>query len=1446
MFPFGTAAKFLADHRYAFLEVNNIFGHVRAHNGDAAHCTNSIHEQHVDNLAFLANKNVNYPVYREMRAIEQSLVLHHYEKQIHGFGAPQSTDGGSAGQEGTMYLGCGCWPATNWFMISGGGSIQTSFVNRTFNYINLAAAYYNMYEAKSRYPHILGDTALWEPVDYLKVAAILIFRGSRGGTGHMNDWMIPMVYNALLGEATLGNEGTIAQPTMAANRTYRSNENLAALMQSVLVTRANNNFFAPDFPFSSEFGYDNTGEEGAYMHVKYFATNGTTAERLGKMTQTLSKTMAWLGKVPLWYYQATGRPMGGDWWMFQYSTGHQSQIMDDFFFSLADDSALMTGNIPRYQDNNQFSQDMWRMVYPNKMASFIYIQSGQPELHGPTGPVPDRNGILYNDNPMKDGLGILGSSWGALKPARPYDWSMEDANVGSQTDSPTVDFGFPYTESAESDWGLWSGLNSLSADIVPRDPHFGLTGWGARITDTGTTYRVTPMDGLHRKLNVVGDRFQAELLHDRYTQADIRKDYKGVTFELENVSGLAHKGAINLRMLQPGTYYVYLDNALQEVVEVPARTGAAVDAYGLARPVRFHYYATADDKQTLTIVREDIDTDDGTPSVRGVLLEPRNVRVRTGGTYNFEAEVSVRNDQGATLSRDINWSVNGTDSSIVNGVLTVGANESQSVLMVTATSRANGSFSATAIVDVYRITGVEITSDSSTLAKGKELKLDAQVVGTNLSKAEQGVDSWSLHGASSDRTVISVDAITGEATLVVAVAETANQLAIRVASEADPTKIGSTVITLTAPELSRDDLVLHYIFDMDESGPNNNFVRDYSQSGYDAEIQGAITEDQWDENGFNFIRANANWIPVVPTEEPNAGGLVNQKMTLIIRAERTGALSGSMDLANGKTGWASNGFWTNMSGSLAVFHNGTSNAGSWGANFNAVWPEVGTTVELAYSIDASRVTGNNVGFVAHNGEVNPSGGISSDPLTPVSAPFFIGKNTWANSEYPNNLRLSKYMIFNRNLTREEVYAVYDGYLDTQQPVNFSAGSNGTLTATVDDVSIESGAMVEVGKDVVFTATPSSGYRVAQWRVNGNVVSGNTSNTFTLTNLTAAATVEVSFQPIPSGGGVGGFRPSTSGRVSGAPASTTEEPDDDRDLTVSDGKGTMSAEDVSKAVAEAFEDEDATVIVITLPEGVGSATFDVDDIKLIQERGLDLAVEKDGVLVVIPNVNLVAYVPEDAKEVVILITSVDDKTITDLLGELDNPDSLLRIFNVQFLVDGVSITTFVHKPLMISVPNSMLGLESSDDATGFRLNSNLSCSFFGGVLNTGNDRFEFYTDRLSTYGVMKDIKINRLSFVIGQKSYSINGASRTSDVAPFIDEDARTLVPLRVIAEALGAKVDWDEAAFTATLELEGRTISIRPDVIVSNRTMVPMRYISENLGANVVWDGSTKGIAIYK
>ena len=108
--------------------------------------------------------------------------------------------------------------------------------------------------------------------------------------------------------------------------------------------------------------------------------------------------------------------------------------------------------------------------------------------------------------------------------------------------------------------------------------------------------------------------------------------------------------------------------------------------------------------------------------------------------------------------------------------------------------------------------------------------------------------------------------------------------------------------------------------------------------------------------------------------------------------------------------------------------------------------------------------------------------------------------------------------------------------------------------------------------------------------------------------------------------------------------------------------------------------------------------------------------------------------------------------------------------------------------------------------------------------------------------------------------TINGAPLTLDVAPTI-QNGRTLVPMRAIFEALGATVHWDDATSvirayrredaivlqlgnrTAWVNGPSRQIDVAP-VAVAGRTMVPLRFVAEALGAEVAWVDATRTVTV--
>ena len=124
--------------------------------------------------------------------------------------------------------------------------------------------------------------------------------------------------------------------------------------------------------------------------------------------------------------------------------------------------------------------------------------------------------------------------------------------------------------------------------------------------------------------------------------------------------------------------------------------------------------------------------------------------------------------------------------------------------------------------------------------------------------------------------------------------------------------------------------------------------------------------------------------------------------------------------------------------------------------------------------------------------------------------------------------------------------------------------------------------------------------------------------------------------------------------------------------------------------------------------------------------------------------------------------------------------------------------------------------------------------------------------LSVNAAAESIGDIRVSFKIGEDVIDINGV-KSEIPAPYIVGGGTTLVPVRVITEAFGADVEWDEKSQVVTLFYQRMRLSLQIDndvAMINNTvnylsvapelyngtTMVPLRFISENFGATVSYD----------
>jgi len=185
------------------------------------------------------------------------------------------------------------------------------------------------------------------------------------------------------------------------------------------------------------------------------------------------------------------------------------------------------------------------------------------------------------------------------------------------------------------------------------------------------------------------------------------------------------------------------------------------------------------------------------------------------------------------------------------------------------------------------------------------------------------------------------------------------------------------------------------------------------------------------------------------------------------------------------------------------------------------------------------------------------------------------------------------------------------------------------------------------------------------------------------------------------------------------------------------------------------------------------------------------------------------------------------------------------------------------------------------------------TILGGKYDTETGQFVFETRTTGEFTIVYADNLIRLS--LNLNSFLIidladNAPVQTMDVLPTI-QNGRTLIPVRFVAEALGAEVDWTRGTHGRAAEggdqpatddrptlvhitraawassspqgerpaMNGETLTFGigeitpalaalgmdvPAQVIDGRTMVPLRFISEFFGAIVVWDSEARGIEI--
>lgn len=141
----------------------------------------------------------------------------------------------------------------------------------------------------------------------------------------------------------------------------------------------------------------------------------------------------------------------------------------------------------------------------------------------------------------------------------------------------------------------------------------------------------------------------------------------------------------------------------------------------------------------------------------------------------------------------------------------------------------------------------------------------------------------------------------------------------------------------------------------------------------------------------------------------------------------------------------------------------------------------------------------------------------------------------------------------------------------------------------------------------------------------------------------------------------------------------------------------------------------------------------------------------------------------------------------------------------------------------------------------------------GVVATDNIVFQYA-------GELEPLPNVQVQMAIDRATLTVNGQQMKLDQAPTL-VNGTTMIPVRFFVDAMGGQLAWDAKKQRVTVIRDNhlvemwindaevivdgqRVTSLEPPKIMKGRTMLPLRLISEALGWKVGWDQSTKSITL--
>ncbi len=302
----------------------------------------------------------------------------------------------------------------------------------------------------------------------------------------------------------------------------------------------------------------------------------------------------------------------------------------------------------------------------------------------------------------------------------------------------------------------------------------------------------------------------------------------------------------------------------------------------------------------------------------------------------------------------------------------------------------------------------------------------------------------------------------------------------------------------------------------------------------------------------------------------------------------------------------------------------------------------------------------------------------------------------------------------------------------------------------------------------------------------------------------------------------------------------------------------------------------------------------DIVAKISGRGLDkehsvkLGVAKAPVTVTAEVKDVKIGVQEQAVGVITLVeagaevlASGDDITLT--IGDDDDfeisEDPTVKVTKGDATIDDVEvdgniITITIDDESTEASTIEVSGIKVDVDRTVAEGNYKVAVGGSALVMNAGEDEDFFFEDsdsivepafvRVITPAPADTTVTQKVVFTIDNKEYMVGDTKVTSDVAPYIDGNSRTMLPVRAMANALNvtdSSILWNDAEKSVTIFKGDRVIKIvvgassftlngtpvpmdTMAVIKESRTFLPAAALVQAMGKGISWDPATRTVTI--